>query len=41
MWLATQSFPLNTGGKHYRYYLFWITSLPPHSNYISVNEIKL
>jgi serine/threonine-protein kinase len=38
---AGQHFQLNTGGKSYRYYLFWITTLPPHDNYISVNEIKL
>ncbi|HWE08610.1 MAG TPA: protein kinase, partial [Solirubrobacteraceae bacterium] len=38
---STQAFPLSTGGKRYRYYLFWITSLPPHDNYVSVNEIKL
>ncbi|MGH2862641.1 MAG: hypothetical protein ACRDLT_14225, partial [Solirubrobacteraceae bacterium] len=38
---ATQTIPLSTGGKHYRYYLFWITTLPPDNNYISVNEIKL
>jgi serine/threonine-protein kinase len=38
---ATQTIPLNTGGKGYRYYLFWITSLPPDSQHISVNEIKL
>jgi serine/threonine-protein kinase len=40
---ATQSIPLSTGGKHYRYYLFWITTLPTGGsyNYISVNEIQL
>jgi serine/threonine-protein kinase len=38
---ATQAIPLRTGGRHYRYYLFWITSLPPDSQHISVNEIKL
>ncbi len=38
---ATQTIPLSTGGQHYRYYLFWITTLPPDNNYISVNEIKL
>ena len=32
---------LNTGGNSYRYYLFWITTLPSRSNYIAVNEIKL
>jgi serine/threonine-protein kinase len=38
---ASQHFQLNTGGKSYRYYLLWITTLPPNSTYISVNEIKL
>ena len=38
---STQPFQLNTGGNTYRYYLFWITSLPTHDNYISVNAIKL
>jgi eukaryotic-like serine/threonine-protein kinase len=38
---ASQHFPLNTAGNSYRYYLFWITTLPPATNYISVNEIKL
>jgi serine/threonine-protein kinase len=38
---ATQAIPLRTGGKHYRYYLFWITSLPPNSQHIAVNEIRL
>jgi len=38
---SSQRFQLNTGGNSYRYYLFWITTLPPGSNYISVNEIKL
>ena len=38
---STQPFQLNTGGNSYRYYLFWITSLPSNGNYISVNEIKL
>jgi serine/threonine-protein kinase len=40
---ATQSIPLHTGGKHYRYYLFWITTLPAGGtyNYISVSEIRL
>jgi eukaryotic-like serine/threonine-protein kinase len=38
---TNQTLPLSTGGKDYRYYLFWITTLPPGNNYISVNEIKL
>jgi serine/threonine-protein kinase len=38
---ASQQFQLNTGRKSYRYYLLWITTLPPNSTYISINEIKL
>jgi serine/threonine-protein kinase len=38
---TNQRFSLSSGGKSYRYYLFWITTLPPKQNYISVNEIKL
>ena len=38
---ASQSIRLNTNGKGYRYYLFWITSLPPGSQHIAVNEIRL
>ena len=25
----------------YRYYLVWITSLPPRNNYVAINEIAL
>lgn len=38
---STQAITLSTAGRHYRYYLFWITSLPPGSQHIAVNEIKL
>jgi eukaryotic-like serine/threonine-protein kinase len=38
---GVQHFTLNTGGKSYRYYLLWITSLPTHNNYISVSAIRL
>jgi eukaryotic-like serine/threonine-protein kinase len=37
----TQLFTLHAGGHAYRYYLLWITSLPPNSNYAAINEIKL
>src|SRR5579863_1474256 len=36
---GSQQFPLDTHGTAYRYYLLWITSLPPSNNYISVSEI--
>jgi serine/threonine-protein kinase len=38
---TNQPFPLSTDGKDYRYYLLWITTLPPSDNYVAVNEIKL
>ena len=39
---STQTFPLSTGGTSYRYYLFWITSLPRNnSNFIAVSRIQL
>jgi serine/threonine-protein kinase len=36
-----QRFPLRTDGKRYRFYLVWITALPPGGDYASVNEIQL
>jgi hypothetical protein len=36
-----QTIPLRTGGRRYRYYLLWVTSLPTHSQHISINEINL
>jgi eukaryotic-like serine/threonine-protein kinase len=38
---ATQPFALRTDGKRYRYYLLWITTLPPGGNTVAVDEIKL
>jgi hypothetical protein len=43
---ATQRFDLTdrTGARNrtaYAYYLVWITKLPPNSQYVKVNEIKL
>jgi hypothetical protein len=32
---------LHTGGTAYRYYLVWITSLPPGRQSVDVNEIQL
>ncbi len=31
----------NTGGQRYRYYLVWITTLPPGQNSVTINEIQL
>jgi serine/threonine protein kinase len=36
-----QKIPLNLGSNRYRYYLVWITSLPPGKNYAAINEIAL
>ncbi len=38
---SSQSFALATAGRHYRYYLLWITALPPGLRYALVNEIYL
>ena len=32
---------LNTGGKPYRYYLLWLTTLPPNNNMASIAELTL
>ena len=32
---------LDTGGKRYRYYLVWITKLPPQGSSVSIAEIRL
>jgi eukaryotic-like serine/threonine-protein kinase len=37
--LKKQKIVLNTAGKSYRYYLVWITALPPGSNFAAINEI--
>jgi hypothetical protein len=39
--LKKQRITLNTAGKSYRYYLVWITALPPGNNYAAINEIAL
>jgi hypothetical protein len=36
-----QKIPLDPGSAGYRYYLVWITSLPPGKNYAALNEIAL
>jgi tRNA A-37 threonylcarbamoyl transferase component Bud32 len=38
---STQNIPLATHGARYRYYLVWITSLPPGKVSVSLNEIYL
>jgi serine/threonine-protein kinase len=32
---------LNTGGKRYRYYLVWITTLPPEKRAVEIGEVRL
>jgi serine/threonine-protein kinase len=38
---SRQRFTLNTDGKRYRYYLVWITALPPDANQVQIDEIGL
>ena len=36
-----QPIPVNTDGRKYRYYLAWITRLPPNQNVAAINEVTL
>ena len=36
-----QRFKLSTDGKSYRYYLVWITKLPPEQSSVQIAEIRL
>jgi tRNA A-37 threonylcarbamoyl transferase component Bud32 len=36
-----QRFRLDAGGKRYRFYLVWITALPPNSERVQIGEIAL
>jgi len=36
-----QNIALDTGKTRYRYYLVWITGLPPNHNSVSLNEMAL
>jgi eukaryotic-like serine/threonine-protein kinase len=36
-----QRFELDTGGKAYRYYLIWITALPPDAEKVSIGDVAL
>jgi hypothetical protein len=38
---AKQKIPIQTGGHRYRYYLVWITTLAPHKNSVSINEVAV
>ena len=34
-----QSFKLDTGDRQYRYYLVWITALPPDENQVEITQL--
>ena len=36
-----QRFELDTGGERYRYYLVWITKLPPEESRVEISELTL
>ena len=36
-----QRFTLRTDGKAYRYYLVWITELPPGENRVEISDVSL
>jgi hypothetical protein len=36
-----QSFPLDTEDRRYRYYLVWITALPPDSDQVAITQLTL
>jgi serine/threonine-protein kinase len=38
---AKQRFTLETGGTPYRYYLIWITALPPDSGSVEIGDVSL
>jgi tRNA A-37 threonylcarbamoyl transferase component Bud32 len=38
---AEQPFELDTEGTHYRYYLVWVTELPPEEKVVKIDEIAL
>ena len=38
---AKTSLDLDTAGNRFRYYLVWITKLPPGGNRVALQEIRL
>ena len=38
---ASQRVDLDTAGNKFRYYLVWITKLPPGANKVEISEIRL
>jgi eukaryotic-like serine/threonine-protein kinase len=37
----SQTVPLHTAGRRYRYYLVWITKLPPAGTKVQISELTL
>ena len=38
---ASQRVDLDTAGNRFRYYLVWITKLPPGADKVAISEIRL
>jgi hypothetical protein len=38
---SKQTFKLATGNRNYRYYLVWITALPPEQNKVAITQLTL
>ena len=38
---SKQTFKLDTGDRRYRYYLVWITALPPDENQVAITQLTL
>ena len=38
---STQRIQFDTAGNEYRYYLVWITKLPPGGDKVEISEIRL
>jgi hypothetical protein len=38
---SKQSFKLDTGDRRYRYYLVWITALPPNKSQVAITQLTL
>ena len=37
----SRRFKLDTGDRQYRYYLVWITALPPDENQVAITQLTL
>jgi hypothetical protein len=38
---SKQSFKLESGDRAYRYYLVWITALPPGGDHVAITQLTL